>query len=682
MKRLLTEDASKEELIKVFKELKKHLLRVGYEEKKKRTQWEAMELYGWGENDWGKLEKGQFRLPNYQRKMKIMLKGQRRTPYYNEKGKIVLERSNPLLSEVLERWETDDKGATSYHRYYVGGHRKKVGAPPGGGAEIRQAILAINYNREECSLFFFKTKAEREKELGNLMDDALLKNLKDKTDEWVATRFRGKIAHVENELHLIATQRADYNSQSKTEKETVSNQYALAVLKLTKHKTQLKGVVVGNFAGSGPSSGLCIIEEIGSELPLAKIFDAEVSAHFRHLLAKRTFSQYLCQHLYQPRQHEHLLNNLAPFVKKYKGHLLDNRSGKESIRVVALNIGADGKAQIDLAPGVKLYGFVLQVSENSDNGNSLSSNLVGSTFRCHLGYSKKYDSYQTLISLRVAESSEKEGEINLKGTYDGLTYGNGDTQAGRVIFRSIAMEENVQLTSISVKDQTALGALFTQDEALLPFFGGFSDDFSDRLYQMNSSLMERSLFAQVHAQLRYKRDKYIGRYLFYYPSTKGDKVYQRVLQIQNDVAYWYDEFEEAFSETFVGAVAVVNKCLSIHFNEMQRSDGKRKDIDPYPADRMLVVHIGGKAQQLAPGDGKIGKIYRQNTDDEPVMSDALIVAMDERTGKRSMESHMKTLHRKFKTAEFACAKEIKKLFTKKKKKGKNRSPSNASPNNL
>lgn len=668
MKRLRTEDASKEELIKVFKELKKHLLRVGYEEQNKRTQREAMELHNWGENDWRKLEKGEFRLPTYQDRMEQMLRRQRRTPYFDEENKLVLERSNPLLSEVLTRWEKDDKGATSYHRYYVGGHRRKKSEQYGGGAEIRQAILAINYNRKEASLFFFKTKEERKSELGSLTDDDLLQDLKKNKDEWVVTRFRGKITHVENELHLFSTQRADYNSQSKTEKEEVRNLHALAVLKLARHKDRLRGVVVGNFAGSGPASGLCIVEEISSKLPFAKIFDAEVSPHFRHLLAKRTFSQPLCQHLYRPSEHEYLLNNLAPFVKKYKGHLLNNRSGEESIRVVILSISADGKAQLDLAPGVTLYGFVLQVSESSSNGNSLSSNLTGSTFRCHLGYSKKYDSYQTLISLRVVKSPDGEGEINLKGSYDGLAYGNGNTQSGRVIFRSVETDEEVQLTAISVKDQTALGELFAQDEALLPFFGGFSDDFSDRLYQMNSPLMERSLFAQIHAQLSYKRDRYTGRYFLYYPSTKGDRVYQRVITIQNDVAYWYDECETTFTETFIGAVAVVDKCLSIHFNEMQRSGAKRKETDTFPADRMLVIHIGGKAQEILPGEGKMGKIYRQNTQEEPIMSDALIVAMDDLTAKQPMENQIKSLNRDFNSEEFACTKQIRKLFRKKRKK--------------
>jgi hypothetical protein len=294
-----------------------------------------------------------------------------------------------------------------------------------------------------------------------------------------------------------------------------------------------------------------------------------------------------------------------------------------------MEITTNGRMTLFTEPGEKakkVIGQIIDVQEDPIEHDRLRLRVTA-----FLDHDPTTGYHRVMMELWTTRKDKTEEIQSLGGTYVGSMERLRRPQTGRIFLHSISEKHAASFQETSFQQPSTANKMSKGKEALLPFFGGLNPDVSDGAYQLNACLMERTLYLKIHAG-RGGHKKYDGSYFLFYPNTKGDIIYRRILRIATDksLVEWVDANETDYQVTLFGAAALIGKSLTLRFNEVVEKQ-KNKPLQYKAIDRLISFPFKDGDHPPIIGDVIDGMVYRQNTDGNPMMTTASILKINPKT---------------------------------------------------
>lgn len=580
-----------------------------------------------------------------------------RLPHTNE---IITLPGNPGLLKMISSWKQEEQKQTAYYLVHYEHQSSKTHG-------IDTAILALNFRREECCLFFLGLNVkENLSGITTATTDAL-----SQLDAEVKVRYRGTIGTNNNECYLSFDQRAAprHNRQSTI----YARAHVLLSLPL-KEKKNFDQEIVGSYAGRGQSAGMCVLKRCAlRDLPL-QIATADLDPAIQQLLTGRSVSSRKNGTLFDLSKHKGRLHDLEKFEGRYAAYGLINTNNKErgKLRKAPINLFADGRIEIfpagDEAPMRGRFYY------------SIPANGPKPLTVCYkLNYDEDIGHHHLLVFLQLIRPGFSKlyqlGKV-LGGSYSGLFSGEGKSRfprSGRfILFQDdgITKEDAFHIPFGTEKE---FAELVAQETSLLPFFAGFGDRITDNPYKMKPLLLQRILHTHTNRDVR-GRDLYFeGNYFLYYPSSSrqnkegkrlATQVYKRpvTISVSQSRVVWYDEHTDMTLDYFVGSLAMLKYTVSIRFNELIRQIADKKD-EPEKVDRSLTLTYEKVRSPIDKGEAIKATILRTNWNNTPFASSALLVKVNHVFTPFNAPAFMKNFEEDTLPSNTSAYDEIKSLFT-------------------
>lgn len=558
---------------------------------------------------------------------------------YLVNGEILLLKENPSLDKLIEKQLLiggNKEKLDWYLCYYPSSRKPKTQGNVSLLDEIEVGLLVVNYPANEASIFFFDPQR-----VGKSKSSHVLAVNESKYDEFVQFRYHGSLHHISHETFVSFDQRII------TRTNLVDRAHLLIVFQNNNdNKTRrLLDQAVGSFAGWGLVSGICAIEQCSIESALSTLMTKTIHAKYRQLLAGRAFSYDRDKEAFTVSNHEKLIKEILQYVGEYEGFSLANSSSSSGINVFRFSIAPSGRIAIQTAyPKKEHIGHIYRIDQNKyfseEEEVFLDSILIG----CRLNYSFKLGYEQMSIILRkprktLPGTTEKDGL--LVGCYADQSHEEYHIFSGRVLLRKLNDDDKIRVRRVLFSKRKQLDSLITKYKFLLPFFGGLQDHLSDDIYTSLPKKMERVLRNRINLVDTSRRDHFKGLYRLYYPSSRTkETLYERVLEIgtENDETIWYDYSQGKTEEKFFGTATIFEDILSIRFNELRKGKQSAELADRFIAVEFDIMELDSKASTIYKC-----KMYRQDHDDKPVISEALIVLAEEENLKTLLEKSLKSI---------------------------------------
>lgn len=630
---------SQEELVETLNRLKQHLFAAPNGQGDDMDKGVALKYHRLDKNLFSIIKHSNEKKIKTQAKyLKTALSRLKRSAFKLD-DKIVILPGNPSLVKMADSWKNEKSADTAYFAVRYDHQNSNIRG-------IDSALLAVNYRREECCLYFLSRSAASARQDNANHSDNWLAQL----DAQVRVRYHGSIRKTDYECYLSFDQRAITRPNNDKRYERA---HVLLSLPLAEKNGRLGSEPVGSYAGWGQSGGICVLERCTLRELAKKNHDQAISPGVRQLLAGRSVSPVKNKSLFDLKTHRTRLSLLKEVAGKYAGYGLVKSNDKEKgkLRKALIEIHASGSIDIYPEGEAPMQGrFYYDVPGSGKNPTTLCFKL---------NYENDIGHHNLLVFLQAAPPSFTTTyglDRVLVGSYGGLFPNRKNLlfpRSGRfILFRDDAMNKE-KAFHIPFGTEDKFADLISNEISLLPFFAGFGDPITDNPYKMNPLLMQRTLYAHPKRDIRHRDLHYNGNYLLYYPSSRrmDDKenavppmVFQRPLTICVEQArvVWYDEYKGTAMDYFIGSLALIGSNVSIRFNEMVRQ-APHKENKHETADRSLVLYITDEPAPIAEYQGKEVQIYRQNRKGEPVMGKAVLVKIPQPINKANATNFIRNL---------------------------------------
>lgn len=671
MEKIHVESASKEDLKIIFNELKPWLLNkdpdTGSDLEKKRNRKDVLKDLNFSINDWNRLSNGEPKISTYKRKIKTILLKYKLVPYRRSNGDLFLERGNPKLSKIIKNWGPDFEGVFFYSYYYVSNDsNQKEGSP------IEKALLVINYKISEASLFFFTEKKLRKgqtkQDIEKIIDFNHPIRSAENLEPLISTRYSGTIKLEGTQFYIHLNQRVAYIEKVGIEQPDLHQ--GMIVLRILEGNQNLLNLTVGNYAGKGPTGGICVIENINRQKIFNLPFNTNLKPKIHFLLSGRSFSWYTNQDLYEISNSPMFKNTIDLYAKNYIGYRISRIHGKSNLSKFILKIDDFGIMTLNPNNENNLLRGQSRILQEKSNFEINGSPPI---IFCELFPKNKSKTVRSFIMLQATQKIKENNRKNLGEYYGGyFELSNEENHFNSGLF-TLTPASEMDIDNFNSKEshiELDYENLIAENIYLLPFFLGYVGSFGDYIFPKNFFLLERFLFSFNRAHRKGQNIFFNGTYRLFYPSSNGDVVYGKIVYISLSIdpainkVTWIDEYDsnrDIVIDKYLGSFSIANKYLTLKLNERHFSNGDG-DTQVTISDRLLIFRIGVMNKEFANHSFFLGKIHRQNRDEKQIMSNALIEKLSSQEDLKDIGSYFIEYQKDDLVKKFPDSNEIHQLF--------------------